>query len=236
MNLSMYTALAGAKAQQSRLDVIANNLANLQTEGYKAQSAGFVGLLYENYEKGATDDPEMGCGARMEKTDFSFENGGMIPTGSPYDFAIGGDGFFAVYNRGNDEIYYTRNGQFHLSDQGGGQFYLAAQDGSLVLDEEMGFIPVTSGTNSEELTPGIFDFVHKEGFLAQGGNYYLPTEKNGNPIKKEDVVLHRGMLESGNVDMAVEMTRIIESQRAYQMTMKMIQTADEIEQTINNLR
>lgn len=237
MNLSFYTAAVGAKAQQDALDVTSNNIANLQSDGYLSQRPGFVDLLYENYYRGAEDDPETGAGARLEKTDLSFEKGGFSQTLNPYDFAIDGEGFFATFNPETEEVRYTRNGAFHLSNFGENLFYLAASDGSLVLDKNLGLIPLYEGINSETPPePGVFDFQHKEGFLSAGGNFYMPVDKNGAPIRREDAKVLQGYLESSNVDMAYEMTRIIETQRAFQMSLRMVQTSDEIEQTINSLR
>ena len=190
--------------------------------------------IYENYEKGVTRDPDTGCGVRHEKTDFLFESGGLQETGMKYDYAIVDEGFFAVYNPEDGEIYYTRNGSFHLSNFGQDVFYLADQNNNLVLSKDMGLILVD--TNKDEpLDIGIFDFAHKEGFLAQGNNYYQPVQKNGNPIVLGDQP-KQGWVEMANVDMAAEMTRVIETQRAYQIVLKMVQTTDEIEQNINSLR
>lgn len=237
MNLSMYTALSGAKAQQTRLNVISNNLANLQTNGFKTQKAGFVDLLYENYARGANDDTETGSGTRVEKTDLSFEQGSLQETGGAWDYAIEGSGFFSLYNAENDTVSYTRNGSFHLSNFGGDMFYLAAEDGSLVLNQQMGLIPIMGGISSEEeINIGIFDFPNKEGFLAMGKNQFTPAEQNGLPYVKENSRLVKGKLEASNVDLTEEMTKVIESQRAYQMALKMMQTTDEVEQTINSLR
>ena len=161
----------------------------------------------------------------------------LMTTGDQYDYAIDGDGLFAVYNPQEDQVYFTRNGHFHLSNYGEDLFYLAAEDGSLVLDEQMGLIPIYGNiSQEEELKVGIFDFAHKEGFVQAGDNRYLPAPGNGQPYLAEGAKLRQGMLEASNVDLADQMARVIESSRAYQMTLKMIQTTDEVEQTINSLR
>jgi len=236
MDLSFYIAAAGANAQQTRMDIIANNFANVQTEGYKAQSAGFVDLLYQNYYKAVTKDPQTGCGARVEKTDILYEQGGVMPTDGKYDFAIMGSGFFGVYDNSTGDVYYTRNGNFSLSDYGGGMMYLVNEQGYLILDKNMDLITPSSSDNADDLNIGVFDFANREGFLLKGNNCYQPVDKNGDPFLNENAVLLQGKLEMANVDLAKEMTRVIESQRAYQMSLKMLQTSDEIESTINNLR
>jgi flagellar basal-body rod protein FlgG len=236
MDLSFYTAAVGANAQQTRMNIIANNLANINTEGYKAQSAGFVDLLYNKYYRAATKAPETGCGARVEKTDILYAQGGAMPTGGEYDFTIVGDGFFAVYDPGTQDVYYTRNGHFSLSDFDNNIFYLVDDQGNLLLDKHLDVIRVRPGEENQKLDIGVFDFISKEGMLLKGNNYYSPVEKNGNPFLNEDAELIPGKLEMSNVDLAYEMAKVIETQRAYQMALKMVQTSDEIEQTINNLR
>jgi flagellar basal-body rod protein FlgG len=238
MDLSFYTAAVGANSQQTRMNIIANNLANINTEGYKTQSAGFVDLLYNKYYRAATRDPETGCGARVEKTDILYEQGGIADTGGAYDFAIMGEGFFAVYDPGSDRVFYTRNGHFSLSNYSNDDnlFYLANDQGYLILDKSFGLVYVDPQSENQDLNIGVFDFVHKEGMLLMGNNVYLPVEKNGEPFLNETAQLAHRRLEMSNVDLAYEMSRVIETQRAYQMELKMIQTSDEIEQTINSLR
>ena len=238
MDLSFYTAAVGATAQQGRMNVIANNLSNINTDGYKAQSAGFVDLLYEKYYRAATRDPETGSGARVEKTDILYEQGSIAPTGGKYDFAISGEGFFAVYDNGSGTIYYTRDGNFSLSNyvNDDDMFYLVNDQGYLVLDRNLGLINVNPGDENQKLDIGVFDFNSKEGMLLRGNNLYEPVEKQGEPFLSSQAEVLPGRIEMGNVDLAYEMSKLIETQRAYQMTLKMVQTSDEIEQTINNLR
>ena len=238
MDLSFYTAAVGANAQQTRMNIIANNLANINTDGYKAQSAGFVDLLYNKYYRAATRDPETGCGARVEKTDILYEQGGFNPTGGEYNFAIAGEGFFAVYDPASGDVFYTRNGNFILSDYGNNTFYLATEDKYLLIGKDSDLVLVNphDENQAQDLNIGVFDFIHKEGMLLRGSNLYQAVEKNGEPFLNEEAVLLRGRLEMSNVDLAYEMSKVIETQRAYQMTLKMVQTSDEIEQNINNLR
>ena len=238
MDLSFYTAAVGAHAQQGRLNIISNNLANINNDGYKAQSAGFVDNLYEKYYKAATRDSETGSGARVEKTDILYEQGGMAPTGGEYDFAISGEGFFAVYDNGTGNIYYTRDGNFSLSNyvNDGEMFFLVNDQGYIVLDRAFGLISVDPHDENQKLDIGVFDFNSKEGMLLKGNNLYEPVEKQGPPFLNENALIRRGAVEMANVDLAYEMSRVIETQRAYQMSLKMIQTSDEVEQTINNLR
>jgi len=236
MDLSFYTAAVGANAQQGRLNVIANNLANINTEGYKAQSAGFVDLLYNKYYRAATKDPETGCGARVEKTDILYEQGGMMPVGGQYNFAINGEGFFAVYDPRTMNIFYTRNGHFSMSEYMDDVFYLINDQGYLVLDQRFDIIPIKPGDENQDFNIGVFDFNSKEGMLLAGDNLYTPVEKQGEPFLNPLAEVLQGKLEMANVDLAYEMSKVIETQRAYQVMLRMVQTSDEIENTINNLR
>ncbi|WP_027399711.1 flagellar hook-basal body protein [Anaerovorax odorimutans] len=239
MNLSFYSGSVGAGAQQSKLDTIANNIANVNTVGYKSENAGFVDLLYSNINAPETQDSDLkvGSGVRYEKTDIKFMDGGLISTDNPLDFAIKGDGFFAVMDPADGEIRYTRDGSFKMSLQEDGEFYLATAKGDLVLSVDEEPIMMTEDQKSIDLeTIGIFDFENKEGFLCVGDNLYVPVDKNGESYLKEDSSAVEKYLELSNVDLASEMNKLIEAQKAYQMTLRMVKTSEEIEETINNLR
>ncbi len=239
MDISFYTAGAGARAQQTRLDIIGNNMANANTPGYKSQKAGFVDLLYSNVREPETTDTQMkvGCGTRVEKTDTDFNNAGVQMTDDPTDYAIVGKGFFAVQDPANGRIYYTRDGNFRYSQRQDGKFYLVTEGGNLVLDKDFQSIEVDlSGADPELNNPGIFDFRIKDGMILEGDNLFSPVPKNGAPVLREDSTLQRGYLEMSNAEVSVEFVRMIETQRAYSMNLKMIQTSNEIEQTIEGLR
>jgi len=236
LNIAFYTAAVGANAQQTRLDTIANNMANLQTDGYKAQSAIFSDLLYSNMKAQSPNDGDLtvGSGACAGRTNINFESGALLNTDGTFDYAIQGDGYFATYNISDDQLSYTRNGNFHKAQMGENAFYLAAQNGDFVLDSNMELIPINS--NDEDLDIGVFDFANKSGILLQGENRFLPVAQNGQPILQTDITLKRGYLEGSNVDLPYEMSKMIETERAYQLSLRMIKTSDEIEETINTMR
>lgn len=242
MDISFYTAKTGAKAQQTSLDVISNNVANVNTAGYKAQRAGFVDLLYSNVRdpEGVDTQLQVGSGARIEKTDIDFNTSGLQSTDSLTDYAIVGSGFFAVQNPATNEIYYTRDGSFRHSLRQDGNFYLVTGKGDLVLDRNFQRIQVDLEGGEEAAAPerlGVFDFNVKDGMLLAGDNLFSPVAKNGQPfLVEEDGTVQQGYLEMSNADTSKEMTRLIEAQRAYSMTLKMVQTSNEIEQTIEGLR
>lgn len=235
MNTSFYAAASGAAAQQTRMDVIANNMSNISTDGYKTQSAGFAELLYQNINSVQNNRAGEGTGAQIQKTDINFSNGSFEQTDNLYDYAIHGDGFFAVYNPETQQISYTRKGNFSLSQAGENTFILADDDGNYVMDSDMGIIS-TSSQDKPVSQPGVFDFNSREGFIQDGGGYYTPPEKAGNPFRAVNAQVKQGMMESSNVDLPAEMARVIQAQRAYQLSLKMVQASDEVEQTINSLR
>lgn len=235
MNISFYVSSVAAGAYQDRLDIVANNIANINTNGYKALSARFVDLLYENMNAPADEENTLksGSGTRVEKTDIDFLQGSLQETNNPLDFALKGDGFFALLNRQSQEVRYTRNGSFSMS-QYDGAFYLLSQNGDFVLDSD--FQPITFQEQEQELNVGVFRFANKEGFLCVGNNLYVPDAKNGAPVSSGEDSYMRGYLESSNVDLAEQMAELIETQRAYQFSLRMIQASDEVEQIVNNLR
>lgn len=242
MDISFYTAGTGAKAHQGKLDVVANNLANVNTYGYKAQREMFADLLYSNVREPETTDTQLrvGAGVKIETTDINHSFGGFNATDNYLDYAINGDGFFAVKNPATNEIFYTRDGSFQQSLWNDGKFYLVTAKGDLVLDKNFERIEINpQGLNGPEFVSGniaVFDFDIKDGMLLKGDNLFSPVPKNGEPIYKPDVVPIKGYVEASNVDTGNEMVRMIEAQRAYSMSLKMIQTSNEIEQTIESLR
>ncbi len=261
MNLSFYTGAVGAISQQDRLDIIANNIANINTEGYKSRSSVFAGLIYSNMNApaGASSNLKTGVGVKVEKTDLDMRPGAYVQTDGQYDFAIVGEGLFALRAPKDNLTYYTRNGSFMLSKQEDGKFYLASKDGYLVLGKDEQPIEVNnefltqeppstttqSASRQTQAQPqsaaleeriAVYRFRNYNDFESVGGNRLLPRDKNGQPILREDAQLNKGMVESANVDFANEVSKMIETQRAYQFALRMVQTSDEVEATINSLR
>ncbi|MGE4213267.1 MAG: flagellar hook-basal body protein [Anaerotignaceae bacterium] len=233
MNLSFYSASVGATAQQSKLDVIANNFANISTEGYKTKNATFSDLLYTTTEGAQGGAVERGSGTRLDNTYSVFDAGAYIETDSKLDFYIEGRGFFALQNPSTEEIVYTRNGNFAMA-QMGEDFYLTSGDGYFVLDENGNTIRLND-LEDDEIKPAVYDFAILDGISSAGDSNYAPTERNGEAFLS-NVETTQCRLESSNVDISKEMTKVIETQRAYQYALKMVQTSDEIQTTINSLR
>lgn len=262
MNISFYTASTGAQQQQDRLDVHANNIANINTYGFRAKQPSFSQLMtgpvvsIENYM-------QRGVGSRMEDAATDFRQSGLTGTERKLDYAINGQGFFGLLDTRTGEVSYTRDGSFTLSefkeqgdvtvtdvDENGNsvtrteqgevsKWYLSDGLGRFVLGRDGRRIEVDAetaeSTDIPELPVGVFDFINHDGMLSLGDNRLIPVDKNGGVgIGSGEAV--QGYLELSNADLANEMTKVIEAQRSFQYMLRMITTSDEIETTVNGLR
>ena len=251
MNQSFYIGAVGAQQQLLHLNVHGDNIANLNTYGFKANRSYFSALLYQNH-RGALDGEDntelpMGVGTRMLMTSTDYSQGGPADTGRSLDYYIEGEGFFGLVDLTTGDVSFTRNGAFVMSqlqqptgetDEDGQpimetKFYLGDDMGRFVLSEMGGLIEVTDPSAKQPI--GIFDYANYDGMVQLDDTRYLPVDKNGN-LRYGDGTLRQGILERSNADLAEEFTKVIESQRAYGLALKMVQTSDEIENTINNLR
>lgn len=242
MNSSFYTAAVGAYAHQSKLNVISNNMANINTTAFKSATPVFADLLYTNQPDAQGGVLQRGHGVKLDKTDITFSNyGAPQPTENNLDFAINGPGFFAVQDLDGEDTYYTRDGRFRITNIDD-TLYLTTYSGQIVLSPDGEAIEIDEEMAQQisdmdgELEIGVYRFPIENGLIPVGFSNYQPTEKNGDPESVEDPVLLRGYLEASNVDMAGQMTQIIEAQRAFSYALKMVQTSDEVEQEINSLR
>ena len=246
MNQSFYIGAVGAQQQLQRLNVHGDNIANLNTVGFKADRSDFSALMYQNH-RGIEEELPMGVGARLLMTSTDFSQGPVEDYGRSLDYMIEGEGFFGLVDLATGEVTYTRNGAFVMSSlerptgqvDGNGQpiletvYCLGDGTGRFVLSESGGLIEVEDP--KQKLPIGIFDFANYDGMIQLDDTRYLPVDKNGD-LWYGSGVLRQGVLEGSNADLAQEYTKVIESQRAYGMALKMVQTSDEIETTINNLR
>lgn len=279
MNMSFYTGAVGAYMQNQRMNVQANNLANVNNYGFKAERVTFHHLMYGNVV--GIDDELLpkGSGTKMAKASVDFDTGGYVETGRTFDFAINGDGFFALYDPSNGEISFTRDGAFIMArielptedaepeidpetgepveaeyeiDPETGEMIdpetgevieppkteewrLSDNEGRFVLDSKGDFIVIDLPLDRHaDLDVGVFDYRIYDGMLHADSQRFTPIDKNGDLYVGTGTVL-RGFLERSNVDVTQEMIKVIESQRAYSMALRMVQTSDEIEQTINGL-
>ena len=246
MNISFYTASVGVQQQQDRIDVHANNIANVNTYGFRAKQPSFSQLMtgpvtsIENYLP-------RGYGSRMEDAATDFRQTGLTGTERKLDYAIEGAGFFGLIDLRSGEISFTRDGSFTISElkdvgpegepisrwylsDGLGRFVLGMNGQRIEVDAEM-----AEETDIPELPVGVFDFINHDGMLSLGDNRLIPVEKNGG-IGLGSGRAVQGYLELSNADLATELGKVIESQRSFQYMLRMVTTSDEIETTVNNLR
>ena len=236
MYTSFYTAARGAMEEQKKLDVVGNNLANANNYGYKAKTSVFSDLMYYNLNNYTGEDTPLkaGTGIVVEKTNTNFNPSAYVTTNGKFDYAIVEKGFFMLRSPITNEITYTRNGRFSMSKRGD-EFYLVNDNGNFVLDQNRNPIRVIDG---EELSSqiGVYGFTILDGMQSVGNNEFAPVLKNGEPFLMPGAKLVDHALEMSGVDVADDFTRMIEAQRAYSYALKMVQTSDEIETTINSLR
>ncbi len=247
MNQSFYTGAVGARQQMLNLNVQANNMANVNTYGYKAQASRFASLFHQRVNTISGGDDSNGVGAAMLMTSTDHRPGTVLHTGRFQDYSINGNGYFALVDLGTREVTFTRNGAFAVSpyeratgelDEDGNpvmETAMALTDGQgrFVLGRDGDIILVTDDMAKQDI--GIFDFGNYDGMEHISGTEFMPIDKNGN-LYYGTGELSQGTIEGSNVHLADSMTKMIEAQRAYNMALKMLQTSDEIETTINNLR
>jgi flagellar basal-body rod protein FlgG len=260
MEKALRIAASGMAAQKMFIDVIANNLANVNTTGYKKTKMEFQDLLYEKVtvahmsENGQTKPVtiEIGNGTRPVATYRSFSQGEIVSTGNPLDLAITGDGFFQI-RMPDGSFAYTRDGSFKISADG----TIVTADGYILEPEltipedaeqlyvsEDGRVDVKLVGETEPITIGqieLVKFINPAGLEAVGHNLYRETSASGVPYEArpgEEGLgsIRQGYLENSNVDVVQEMVDMISAQRAYEINSKSIKTADDMYQVVNQLK
>lgn len=237
---AFYTATVGAQQQMERMGVQGNNMANANTFGFRAEKPAFEALMYRMVDGIGGQQLPKGSGTRMVSTITDFRSAALEETGRKQDYAIVGDGFFALYDPDTGEISYTRDGSFALSsfqqtkEDGTTDtlYYLADGEDRQVLDTNGYPIVVTDAEARQPV--GVFTIQYLDGLQHVGSGRFVTTEKNG-AVWMSPSEVRQGYLESSNVDLASEMGKVIEAQRTYSYVLRMMQTADEIETTVNNL-
>ncbi|PXX96466.1 flagellar basal-body rod protein FlgG [Halomonas sp. LBP4] len=250
---SLWTAKTGLESQQVKLDVISNNLANVSTNGFKRSRAVFEDLLYQNLRQpGAQNDVQnrlpsgmqVGTGVRPVATERLHTQGGLEHTGNSRDLAINGNGFFQVLMPDGSTAY-TRDGSFQLDENG--QMVTAngyplepaiiIPDNALSVSVgEDGIVSVTQPGTTQSLEVGqisISTFVNPTGLESIGGNLYRETTSSGPRNETMPGMNGAGRLfheyaETSNVNVVEEMVSMIQTQRAYEINSKAVQTSDEM--------
>lgn len=235
---AFYSATVGAQQQMLRMNVYSNNISNVNTHGYKNQVPAFQSLMYGMLEGIEGSQLPRGSGTVMALTGTNMENGTFEATGKDLDFAIAGEGFFGVYEPATGQVTFTRDGSFMLSqvqseeDPGALSYYLCDGQGRQVLDNT-GY-PIVLTDPDQDFQVGVFTIQYHDGLERVGSSRFLMGEKNG-AVWVGDAQVMRGFLEGSNVDLATEISGVIEAQRSYSYALRMVSTADEVETTINNL-
>lgn len=260
---SLWTAASGMIGQQSNMDTISNNLANVNTSGYKKQRADFEDLIYQTVQVAgtpATEDTvvpvpiQMGHGVKLSSTQREFTQGALQNTENVSDMAIQGDGFFRIQNY-DGSYAYTRDGSFKIDSTG--QF-VTANGYKLMPDLTLpqGFIPDTLSISQDGRVtvkvPGrddpiqvgqleLYRFPNPEGLTAVGENLYKISNASGEALAGRPgfdgmgKTIHK-FLEMSNVSVVREMVNMIVAQRAYEFNSKAIQTSDNMLGTATSLK
>lgn len=257
---ALNTASTGMEAQKLVIDNIANNFANINTNGFKKTRVDLEDLQYKTIVAPGAQTSltnthptgiQVGKGVKVSAIKTNFEVGSIKATGNPTDLAISNEsGYFAVRWQGN--IYYTRDGSFNKSPSG----ELINNSGAMLIPEVIipsdaaGFSIGTDGTvtinkadgKSEQSVQIVLAIFSNPGGLSRIGNNLLqPTTSSGNPITvvpgtQGSGIIQQGFIEGANVNAVTDMVHMITAQRAYEMNSKVIQTADQMLQTMTNLR
>ncbi len=263
---ALHAGATGLSALSTEIDIIANNLANVNTTGFKSSRANFEDLLYQEKSQPGVENANgdqrpaglyVGLGTRVSNTQLNFSTGSPVETGSDFDMMVAGPGFFRVAVRPDqgEGIGYTRAGNFFKNRDG--DLVLGNVDGPRMeppinVPDGVTEISISADGIVSGLEPGAIDrtefgqielstFTNTAGLRPVGGNMFVPTAASGPPI---DGVPAEGVfgeiihkfLESSNVDPVRELVSLIKTQRAFEMNSKSVQAADEALQVIGNLR
>ncbi len=259
MNPALWIAKTGLEAQQTKMGVVSNNLANVSTTGFKRDRAVFEDLLYQNVRQpGAQSSQDTtlpsgllrGTGVRTVATEKLHTQGNLVQTDNALDVAIEGRGFFQIL-RPDGSLGYTRDGSFKMDAQGqlvtaNGHLLqpaitIPANAQSITIGDD-GVVSVLEAGNATPTQVGtlqLADFVNPAGLQAVGQNLYLETGSSGAPQQGNPGIgglgaVKQGALETSNVNVVEEMVNMIETQRAYEINSKAISTSDQMLQYINN--
>ncbi len=258
---SLYSGASGMLAQQMNIDTIANNMANVNTTGYKKTRIQFQDLIYQTLKEAGAPTSEstqrptelsVGVGVKPVATQKEHLQGTPTQTGNALDMAIVGEGFFQLVN-GDGNVVYTRDGSFKLDGDGqvvNAQGFKLEPGITIPADTESisitgdGYVyaQIYGQTEMEEIGQiELARFVNPAGLKSHGGNFYTATEASGDPIvgapSSENIgSLEQGYVEASNVVIVEEMVAMIVAQRAFDLNSKAVRTSDTMLETANNLK
>ncbi len=220
MHTGFYTATMGMLVEQAQVNTISNNLANVNSAGYKSDSISFKAFMKRPVYEAKLNEPKKFLGntynaVGVDEVRANMEEGTLKETHGKYDYAIQGKGFFAVED--GDKILYTRNGSFGVSDEG----YLVDKFGRKVLSASLTPVNVLKGEN-----PAVFDVRDEKKLEKVGDTSFVPTKESGKFILKPDANILRGYLEMSNVNVVRQMVDLINAYRHYEISQRVITTED----------
>ncbi|WMJ21074.1 flagellar basal body rod protein FlgG [Geobacillus kaustophilus] len=261
---SMYSGIGAMRNFQTKLDVIGNNIANVNTYGFKKGRTIFKDLMSQtisgasgpNAGRGGTNPKQVGLGSQLAAIDTVHTQGSLQTTGRVLDLAISGDGFFIVGDASGNNRMYTRAGNFYLDSQGSivnadGQYLLGVGNSRLQIPTDAKSLSIgadgkvtivdASGTLSTIGTIQLAKFANNDGLEKAGNNLFRETTNSGAPTTgapgaNGTGTIVSGALEMSNVDLAEEFTEMIVAQRGFQANTRIITTSDEILQELVNLK
>ena len=261
MHPALWVSKTGLSAQDTNMSTISNNLANVNTTGFKRDRAVFQDLLYQiDRQPGGLNTQnselpsglQLGTGVRVVGTSKQFSQGNLEVTEQPLDMAVNGRGFMQILLP-DGQIAYTRDGEFQLNSNGD----IVNPDGytlepNINVPENATNITigkdgtVTAVTDDQQAPQNLgqitlVDFINPQGLQAIGNNLFKATNASGDPTEGEPGLaglgsLEQGMVESSNVEVVEELVNMITTQRAYEMNSKVIETSDQMMSTLNNIR
>jgi flagellar basal-body rod protein FlgG len=259
---ALYSAATGMQAMETKLDVVANNLANINTTGFKKGRANFEDLFYRHYEmpNSQSQTPtatgtSIGLGTRVSSVQTDFKQGASQLTGNQLDVAIEGNGFFQVNDVDGNPLY-TRSGNFSVNSEG--QLVLGSATAGRILQPPVtippdamsisiqydGRVLVTQPGETQPSEVGqlqIASFINPEGLLKQGENLFRETDASGpnqigTPGENGLGLLKQNALEASNVEPVQELIDLIMTQRAFELNSQAVQAGDQVMSLIANLR
>ncbi|MEI8348124.1 MAG: flagellar basal-body rod protein FlgG [Pseudomonadota bacterium] len=261
MMRALNTAATGMAAQESNVNTISNNLANVNTTAFKKGRAEFEDLLYQTIQEpgGRTSAStqhnvgvQIGSGSKLSAVRKEFTQGGPNITNNPFDIMISGDGFFGIIMPTN-EMLFTRDGSFNVDAQGN----VVSSKGyrlfpGVTVPPTVASVNISENGNVDAYfrnqpaptnlgTIAVFRFTNSAGLKSEGGNLYRATASSGEALQsiageQNTGSVQQGSLESSNVNVMNEMTSLIKAQRAFEMNSKVMGIADQKLQTVNNIR
>lgn len=259
MERALWVAKTGLDAQRTRMAIVAHNLANVSTHGFKRGRGVFADLLYQNIRQPGAQSSEstelpsglmLGTGVRTVATERLFSQGNIVQTENPLHMALQGRGFFEILQPDGTTAY-TRDGSFALDSDGNivASNGYSLQPGLTIPPDTVNLTIGSDGTisalvagNSSPTVVGtlqLTDFINPAGLQPIGENFFIETvasggPQTGNPGDDGLATIVQGALESSNVNVVEELVNMIETQRAYEMNSKAIQTTDEMLQYVSN--